>query len=73
MDVQKLMIQLTNLTIYKIFIPGKSVQIYKKITDPAGEVGGLADLAIKVKDKAEQAESNQQTCGTLVSILFTKI
>ena len=29
---------------------------------------GLGDLALKVKDKADQAESNQSTCKLLVSI-----
>ena len=29
---------------------------------------GLDDLALKVKDKADEAESNQATCKILVSL-----
>ena len=39
------------------------------MTDPTGVAKGLGNLALKVKDKAEQAESNQSTCKILVSIL----
>ena len=38
------------------------------MTDPTGVAKGLGDLALKVKDKADQAESNQSTCKILVSI-----
>ena len=37
------------------------------MTDPTKVATGLADLAMKVKDKADQAESNQSTCKILVS------
>ena len=38
------------------------------MSDPTGVAKGLGDLAVKVKDKADQAESNQTTCKILVSI-----
>ena len=37
------------------------------MADAQGIVMGLADLAVKVKDKADQAEANQVTCKVLVS------
>ena len=39
-----------------------------EMADPTKVATGLADLAVKVKDKADQAESNQATCKILVSI-----
>ena len=38
------------------------------MADPTKVATGLADLAIKVQEKAHQAESNQTTCKILVSI-----
>ena len=38
------------------------------MSDPTGIAKGLGDLAVKVKDKVDQAESNQLTCKILVSI-----
>ena len=37
------------------------------MSDPTGVAKGLGDLAVKVKDKVDQAESNQSTCKILVS------
>ena len=38
------------------------------MSDPTGVAKGLGDLAVKVKDKVDQAESNQAMCKILVSI-----
>ena len=38
------------------------------MADPTKVASGLADLAMKVKQKADQAKSNQATCKILVSI-----
>ena len=37
------------------------------MAEPTRVAVGLADLAMKVKDKSIQAESNQATCKILVS------
>ena len=38
------------------------------MADPTKVATGLTDLAVKVREKADQAESNQATCKILVSI-----
>ena len=37
------------------------------MAEPTGVAKGLGDLAMKVKDKPDQAESNRATCQILVS------
>ena len=43
------------------------------MVDAQGIVMGLADLAVKVKDKADQAEASQVTCKVLVRIVHENV